>query len=268
MGCGDHWPLCNGRLIPSLGDPATVIEWTHRLVAALVSILTAGVAIWALRRRRAAGWSGRFRVSVWAVVLLVFQVLLGAVTVWLELPPWSVVLHLGTAMAFLAVLLLAARGAADGVGAISFRGADAAPARLALSLALLSAGVVLVGALVANLGAAPACQGFPLCNGSLIPGGHWRITLHWTHRVAAYVLVVGAIGLPFTGRRSRETTAWVVAGLTIAQLVVGAVMVVQILPATWRGLHVALGAAVFAGLVAHTHAVATDASAEGFLAAA
>jgi heme A synthase len=37
-------------------------------------------------------------------------VLLGAVTVRLELPPWSVILHLGTAMLLLAVLLYAALG--------------------------------------------------------------------------------------------------------------------------------------------------------------
>ncbi len=39
MGCGDHWPLCNGHLFPSLHDIPTVIEWSHRLLAALVSVL-------------------------------------------------------------------------------------------------------------------------------------------------------------------------------------------------------------------------------------
>jgi len=262
LGCGDHWPLCNGRLIPSLEDPATLIEWGHRLVAALVSILTAAVAIWAVRRRGESGWSGRFRTGVWAVALLALQVLLGAVTVWLELPPWSIVLHLGTAMAFLALLLLAARGSADGAQTVSFRGADAASARVALVLAVLSAAVVLLGALVANLGAAPACQGFPLCNGSFLPGGHWRITLHWTHRVAAYVLVLGAISLPFTRGGRRRPTAWIAGGLAVAQVIVAAVMVIQLLPATWRGLHVALGAAVFAALVAHAHATATATATE------
>src|SRR2546422_11546115 len=43
MGCGDHWPLCHGRLFPPLDDIGTLIEWNHRLVAAVVSILVAGV---------------------------------------------------------------------------------------------------------------------------------------------------------------------------------------------------------------------------------
>ncbi|MCH7779099.1 MAG: COX15/CtaA family protein, partial [Gemmatimonadetes bacterium] len=31
LGCGDDWPLCNGRIIPQLSDMATLIEWAHRL---------------------------------------------------------------------------------------------------------------------------------------------------------------------------------------------------------------------------------------------
>src|SRR5437773_10150139 len=53
LGCGNHWPLCNGRLFPPLDDIGTVIEWSHRLVAALVTILVVALAaytVW-LRRR-------------------------------------------------------------------------------------------------------------------------------------------------------------------------------------------------------------------------
>jgi len=45
MGCGDHWPLCNGHLLPPLHDIGTMIEWSHRLVAALVSALVVGLAV-------------------------------------------------------------------------------------------------------------------------------------------------------------------------------------------------------------------------------
>src|SRR5258708_28592707 len=47
MGCGDHWPLCNGHLFPPLDDIGTVIEWSHRLVAALVSGLGVALAVYA-----------------------------------------------------------------------------------------------------------------------------------------------------------------------------------------------------------------------------
>jgi heme A synthase len=45
MGCGDHWPLCNGRLFPNLSDSLEIIEWSHRWVAAMVSA-TAGTRRW------------------------------------------------------------------------------------------------------------------------------------------------------------------------------------------------------------------------------
>lgn len=46
MGCGDDWPLCNGRLIPPMDLP-TLIEYGHRLAAAGVGLLVAALAAWA-----------------------------------------------------------------------------------------------------------------------------------------------------------------------------------------------------------------------------
>src|SRR2546430_1921354 len=43
LGCGEHWPLCNGRLLPPLDLP-TLIEYGHRLVAAAGGGLLTGVA--------------------------------------------------------------------------------------------------------------------------------------------------------------------------------------------------------------------------------
>ena len=62
LGCGNHWPLCNGRLFPPLDDIGTVIEWSHRLVAALVTILVVGLAahtVWLRRRAVDPGQLGR-----------------------------------------------------------------------------------------------------------------------------------------------------------------------------------------------------------------
>src|ERR1041385_5772985 len=43
LGCGEHWPLCNGRLLPPLDLP-TVIEYGHRLAPAAGGGLVAGPA--------------------------------------------------------------------------------------------------------------------------------------------------------------------------------------------------------------------------------
>src|SRR2546422_780993 len=111
LGCGDHWPLCNGHLFPPLDDIGTVIEWSHRLVAALVSILVAALAGYTWWRTGAGSTEQDVpgKMGYVALGLLVLQIALGAITVKLELAAWSVVLHLGTAMLLLATLLVAAR---------------------------------------------------------------------------------------------------------------------------------------------------------------
>src|SRR6266508_4383179 len=59
MGCGDHWPLCLGKLFPPLDDIGTLIEWNHRLAAAAVSVLVVALAGYAWRLRRDTGHGNR-----------------------------------------------------------------------------------------------------------------------------------------------------------------------------------------------------------------
>ena len=234
MGCGDHWPLCNGHLFPPLDDIGTVIEWSHRLVAALVSVLVAALAAYAWRLRHPAR-----RIAYLAAGLLVLQVLLGAVTVKLELPPWTVILHLGTAMLLLATLLVAA-SPPDHPFFLQ-------PGTMALlSLAFVT---ILFGALTANLGAAAACTGFPLCNGALWPAGGALAHVHWTHRLLAYAL---AITTAVWAVRAYGWRSKVVLGLVALQVGVGAATVLLGLPGILQAVHVAVGAAVWAGVVLAT----------------
>src|SRR3954465_13576491 len=78
MGCGDHWPLCDGEWFPPLDLP-TMIEIGHRWAAALVSLAVFAVTVlaWHRHRRDAA----LLVPATLASVLLIVQVLLGAVTV-------------------------------------------------------------------------------------------------------------------------------------------------------------------------------------------
>src|SRR5256885_4768756 len=43
LGRGQHWPLCNGRLLPPLDLP-TLVEERHRLAAAALGVLVAALA--------------------------------------------------------------------------------------------------------------------------------------------------------------------------------------------------------------------------------
>lgn len=231
MGCGDHWPLCNGHLFPPLGDIGTVIEWSHRLVAALVSILVAALGVYAWRLRHPAR-----RTAYLAVGLLIVQVLLGAITVKLELPPWTVIVHLGTAMLLLATLLVATTGPSPGLRPGSV---------MLLVLAFIT---VLFGALTANLGAAGACTGFPLCNGQVWPTGSSGALahIHWTHRLLAYALTISAL---LWAVRTPARGPKVVLALVLLQVAVGAATVLLGLPPGLQAAHVAVGAAVWAAVI-------------------
>jgi heme a synthase len=249
LGCGDEWPVCHGRLIPPLSDTATFIEWNHRLVAAIVSILVVALAgmTWRERRGRGRGTGdgGRVfpgRAGYLAAGLLVVQVLLGAVTVKLELPPWTVILHLGTAMLLLATLLAAALGRRSPGARLTPGGSPGSPG---LGAAVLGFVTVLFGALTANLGAATACTGFPLCNGQFIPAGNYLQHIQWTHRLLAYGLFAYLVVWAF---RTRQRGPIVVLSLAVLQIVVAAVMVLRGVPAGLQVLHAAVGTAVWAGL--------------------
>lgn len=250
MGCGDDWPLCHGRLIPTMGL-ATFLEWSHRLAAAGVGLLVAAVSVGAWWPGRGAAWRPYRKLSAAAAVLLVVQVLLGAVTVRLELPPASVMLHLGTALLLLTVLLVAWCRSAGDRARPARRDAAAGWTWIAAAFAFV---VVLAGGFVANLDAAAACSGFPLCGGSPWPAG-WRAHVHWMHRLLAYVLVLGlpAVALYVRARRPDDAAArrWTAAAAlaAVAQLVVGAVMVTGGFTTAVRALHVTLGTGVFALLV-------------------
>src|SRR5919106_3537546 len=110
MGCGDHWPRCDGEWFPPL-DLATLIEISHRWAAAVVSLLVIAVAVVALRRHR--DEPELRNPALLAAVLLVAQVLLGAVTVKLVLPPSVVITHFANAMLLLAALLVVALRASN-----------------------------------------------------------------------------------------------------------------------------------------------------------
>lgn len=48
-GCGSHWPLCNGEVIPDSPTVKTIVEFAHRLSSGVALLLVAGALIWAFR---------------------------------------------------------------------------------------------------------------------------------------------------------------------------------------------------------------------------
>jgi heme A synthase len=69
-GCGAHWPLCNGTVVPDASQSKTLVEFAHRATSGVAFLLVVGLCVWAFRRfgrghavRAAAAASGVFIVT-------------------------------------------------------------------------------------------------------------------------------------------------------------------------------------------------------------
>ena len=248
LGCPD-WPLCHGRLLPPLNLHA-IIEYSHRTTASLASaliVLTAAVALLAWRKRR-----DIVIPAMVALGLLVAQVVLGAITVRLELPPMIVLAHLATAMALLAAVCVTAVAASV---ARPTTPTDRASVPLARAAAAGTYLLILSGSLVVGSGASSSCAAWPLCGGgfSLSFEGYPAIQLlHRGLAAAIGVLIIVSLFALLNRHRVqravRATVALTLAALAF-QVAVGAAVVTLHLPAALRGLHLALASAVWAGTV-------------------
>lgn len=104
LACPD-WPLCYGQLVPTRQMNLQVfLEWFHRLDAALIgmsTIVLVGVSWW--YRRDLPAWLPWATVS--ALFLIIFQGILGGLTVTQLLRFDIVTAHLGTALLFFSTLV-------------------------------------------------------------------------------------------------------------------------------------------------------------------
>jgi cytochrome c oxidase assembly protein subunit 15 len=73
-GCGAHWPLCNGEIIPRSPSVETLIEYSHRLTSGLALLSVVVLLVWTRRAvparhpaRRGAAWSVFFMLTEAAV---------------------------------------------------------------------------------------------------------------------------------------------------------------------------------------------------------
>lgn len=251
LGCGNHWPLCNGSLIPPLDNLTAWIEWLHRLFAVLIGLFGLGTLAVAIRAYRQ---HNRYvlGLTILAAVLFALQSILGALVVVLDLPPTMVTLHLGTAMLLLGSLLLASvfaiyqpaqKYSADRVTTMSY------------VTAVLSLVIILSGALVRGSGATLACTDWPLCNAAIFPADQGQLALvHMFHRYAVLALGLSILILLIYVYRDRthqrvRTLALVALIAYLAQAGVGAMFVFSRAAAFWGAAHVGLAAATWAILV-------------------
>ncbi len=113
-GCGRHWPLCNGELVPRAESVKTIVEASHRATAGLAMIAVIALMAWTLRVMPR-GHRAR-RASIFSAAFISGEALIGAGLVLFELVAkdesmkrgLSMVLHLGNTFLLLGALTVTA----------------------------------------------------------------------------------------------------------------------------------------------------------------
>jgi heme A synthase len=252
MGCGDHWPTCQGQWFPPADRIDLIIEITHRYIAAGLTVVLLVLLGTAIARRRITGVSGPggvLRPIGLAVGLVLTAAVFGAITVKMELNPYIIVTHLSIAMALLAVLSLTViRAGGFGMQGIAIPGERRTygAARVAAIMAFIT---IVFGALTANVvGANGSCQGFPWCRAVLTHG--LPLDIHVIHRILAFLLFFHLLGMVIAGRKRVEPVAVkravrITFGVVVLQIIVAATLVELHLPPVFRSLHQAVGTLVW-----------------------
>ena len=262
LACPD-WPLCYGELVPRQQMNFQVfLEWFHRLTASSMGLFAIALAVTAWWYRRSLpGWTPW--ATAFALVLVVAQGLLGALTV-TELLRFDIVTaHLGTALLFFVTLL------AIGVALMPHQGMGTAGKLpwIGLLAAVLVYVQSILGALVASQWALHQCLSDSGLNDSGLNDSGLCLVMH-SHiagvvppTLATLTLVLLAWRTPALHPTLRKLAS-VASGLVLLQILLGVAtfkLRLQVEPLTVA--HQAIGAALLGTLVAFTVLALRDASA-------
>jgi cytochrome c oxidase assembly protein subunit 15 len=194
-GCGQHWPLCDGKVIPQAPNVEMSIEFTHRLLSGGALLLIATMVIWGFRITDKDHPVRKGLIA--AGILIVLEALLGASLVLFKLVEenssvaraFAVALHLANTFMLVGSLTLTAYWATGG-RPLQLRGQG-------FKTWMLLGG--LVGMLAIGMSGAVTALGdtlFPVSSlaeglaADLAPNAHFLVRLRVYHPIIA-VLVAG-----------------------------------------------------------------------------
>jgi cytochrome c oxidase assembly protein subunit 15 len=243
-GCGRSWPLCNGQLVPEF-TVATAIEYSHRAVTGLESLLVVALAAAML-----AAWRRSREVVLLAGLMLgtlLLQAGLGAGAVLWPQSAAMLATHFGVSLiAFASTFLSAAVVFERTSRSHPSKGRKPGASRaLTLGITVYVLCVVYLGAYVRHADLSLACVDWPLCNGRVVPPLDSVTGVVFAHRLAALGALVLAGLLAY---KDRSKAALCVLALAILQALSGALIVWTRLDLFSALLHAALMGLLFATL--------------------
>ncbi len=248
-GCGNHWPLCNGEVIPTSPSTARLIEFTHRLTSglALISVLVLLYLTWRITTRHA--WA---RIAAMlSVVFMLNEALLGALLVLLQhvgndqsaSRAVFLSLHFANTLLLIGSITLTADWLSHPPASSDFSGKKA----IATAIGLLAVILIGVSGALAALGDTlfPATSLSGSITSDFSAASNFLLRLRLLHPVLA---VIGAAYLIWLVARCVLSSSRVIRRLAVAltvlvllQLCLGALNVLLLAPVWLQMMHLLVG---------------------------
>ncbi|NTU81899.1 MAG: heme A synthase [Chloroflexales bacterium] len=258
-GCGQHWPLCNGQVMPRAEQVETLIEFAHRLTSGLAGLLVIGMVVWAVRAYPKGHLARR---GAWlSLVMIIIEGLLGAGLVLLQLVAdnssvaraVAMSIHLVNTLLLIGIITLTAWWGQGG-GALRLRGQGLVG--VLLWTAIVAVALLGVSGAITALGDTlfPAASLQHGIKQDLDPYSHFLIRLRIYHPILAVVTGVYLIIVGQVVARQRPSEATKVASallilLFVAQLAVGVINIALLVPVTVQLIHLLMADLVWVALV-------------------
>lgn len=249
-GCGDHWPLCNGELVPRSPGAQTLVEFTHRLTSGLALLFAVALPAWTFRAT--APRHPARKASIYCLIFMLLEAAIGAGLVLFQLVAddpslaraYAISAHLVNTFLLLGALTVTA-SLLSGEPAPQIRDQGGSGALFVGT----AAGMVFLG--VSGAIAALGDTLFP--SRSLAEGlaqdfsstAHIFLRLRLLHPFIAIGVGALAVGTAWHASSTRPSErqlrwAWTVTGLVAVQLAAGLVNVLLLAPVWMQLVHLAL----------------------------
>jgi heme a synthase len=260
-GCGNHWPTCNGEILPNMAEIGTRVEFIHRVTSGVSGLLVIGLLIWAFRRQSSVFTR---RMAVLSFVFILIEGALGAALVRLELVEDNastlravmIALHLLNTLVLLTWLVLTAWSGARGEVVL-----NPLPDRWRARVYWLL-GIAIVGTMVMSAAGAVTALGDTLflsgalenANPGADPKEHFLVQLRVIHPVIAvgvslFLFMVGNSFIQATQKDSVRRLVYLLYGVIALQLFVGVVNIAFLAPVAVQMLHLFLADVMWLTLV-------------------
>jgi cytochrome c oxidase assembly protein subunit 15 len=254
LGCPD-WPGCYGKVVPPLRIDS-IIEYTHRFIAALALPLMIASAVVGWRKFRSSRWLSW--TPALAIVFALAVVVFGALAVLRGLARGVAAVDFSSALIVLTLMVTATvvafyhRDHPSRAGRLSFRTPFA---KLSLATLVMLFALLVSGVLVADKGSMARCLGWPLYT-----GGSARVDLlDWLQmgrRILGGLTSIMAVAVVVQAWRTQRkqppilSAATAMGVLFLGETLIGALIATGDVPIVVLMLYVAMAAAAWATMVA------------------